>query len=96
MPFLSKEQIKDIVDGGVYKCGAHDFICDVKDKASIQKHESDNTHYLKGHSPCQRCGIDTAYNLEDKVPQPKVVGKEPGAFCKDCKAELKKELFGSE
>ena len=88
MGFKSKEELQAIADSGVYKCGVHDFMCDMADTESIKKHHEEAEHYIKGHSPCQRCGTDVRF---DKLIMPKE-GREPGAFCDKCKAEIVKEL----
>ncbi len=89
MGFKSSEQLRDIIDGGVYSCGAHDFICDLKDKESIQKHEEDFPHTVSGTAICQRCkSVEVRFK---GLPQPPM-GREPGAFCDDCKKALVAEF----
>lgn len=96
MKFKTKSELQDIIDGGVYKCDKHGIILDIKDTKSIQEHEAEKDHTLTGSSPCQRCGEIVRYEKADNVIQPKIVGREPGAFCSKCKKELKKELFSNE
>ncbi len=95
MGFKTKEQLTDIIQGGVYKCGPHNFICDIEDLKSIQKHEDEVEHTIKGTGLCQRCkAVIVQFKGLPKPPRNKDTGleTEPGCFCDKCKEQLKKEL----
>ena len=91
MAFKTAQQIKDIIEGGVYSCGAHNFYCDAKDTESIKKHEEEFQHTVSGTSICIRCrGVNVTFK---GIPKPKI-GTEPGALCDDCKKALVAEVTG--
>jgi hypothetical protein len=92
MGFKSKEELRDIISGGVYNCGVHDFICDIKDTDSIRKHEEDYPHTIAGTGTCQRCkSVQVRFKA---LPKPKNPTAEPGCFCEDCKKEILAEIQG--
>jgi hypothetical protein len=95
MGFKSQEELQHMIEGGVYKCGPHDFICDIEDLESIRKHEDENEHYIKGTADCQRCRrVKVSFEGLLKPARNPDTGLEqqPAAFCDDCKEALKKEL----
>lgn len=93
MTFKTKEQLKDIFEGGVYHCGTHDFFADIKDTESIRKHEDEYEHFIKGTAICQRCKKEKV--TFKKLPKPPE-GQEPGAFCPKCMAALKAQFAATE
>lgn len=92
MGFKSAEQIRDIIEGGFYSCGIHGFVCDLLDKESIQKHETEFQHQIKGTAPCVRCGTEVKFT---SLPKPKE-GMAPGALCTPCRDELLAQVGGNE
>lgn len=90
MGFKTKEELRDIIEGGVYSCGLHDFVCDRRDIDAVRKHEEEFDHTISGTGICQRCKKEkVAFKGLPKPPE----GSEPGCFCDKCKEILKKELF---
>jgi hypothetical protein len=95
MGFKTKEQLADIITGGAYKCGPHDFVCDLEDLETIRKHEDELPHFIDGTGLCQRCkAVTVSFKNLPKPPRNKETGleTEPGCFCDPCKEQLRKEL----
>jgi glutamate dehydrogenase/leucine dehydrogenase len=90
----SNDELRAISEGGLTKCDfeGHNFIAETTDTEAIRKHFEEYNHTVTGKAPCVRCGKDVQVKGLKKPAE----GVAPGAFCVDCKEELKKELFPDE
>lgn len=70
-----------VIDGGSFKCYAHEELYETTNPQDWIQHISDGSHTESGSGPCGLCGTITEFSK-------KPIGKK--ALCSNCKKEFAK------